>query len=199
MFKLHYLFCCSRMPLCDRTIIRTNARKSKCFRASGHGKQAGQAAIFCPVCFVVGFHQLKATFCEKCLHDEDKFTCAAMATTTEQILCCKNQSHAVKLPGVDAPAFGGIDAGGVDAGMAQNVRQPVQVLFHGVISVGKEMSQVVGEHFTRLHPGAHAQPFHVPPDVAPVHRLARACHEYRSGGDFFCLGIFFRSPRSLSG
>lgn len=44
-----------------------------------------------------------------------EFFCVA---TTEQKLCCENQTHAFHLPGVYQAALGGVDTGGVDAGMA---------------------------------------------------------------------------------
>lgn len=37
--------------------------------------------------------------------------------TTERKLC-DNQLHALQLPGMDGPAFGGVDTGGVDAAVA---------------------------------------------------------------------------------
>ena len=41
-----------------------------------------------------------------------------VSATTEQKLCCENQTHAFHLPGVYQAALGGVDTGGVDAGMA---------------------------------------------------------------------------------
>ena len=86
-------------------------------------------------------------------------------------------------------ALGGVNAGGVDAGVAQNIRQPGQVLFQRVIGPRKQVAQIVGEHLARLHYGALAQPLHIPPDVGAVHRLSRPRHEHRPGGDFLLLGL----------
>ena len=94
-------------------------------------------------------------------------------------------------------ALGGVNAGGVDAGVAQNIRQPGQVLFQRVVRPGEQVAQVVGEHLARLHSGALAQPLHIPPDVGAVHGLSRPRHEHRSSGDFLFLKIFFQRPAQL--
>ena len=44
--------------------------------------------------------------------------------TTERKLCGQHQSQPLHLPRVDGAALGGVDPGGVDAGVAQKVRQP---------------------------------------------------------------------------
>ena len=44
--------------------------------------------------------------------------------TTERKLCSEDQPHALQLPLVDGPALDGVEPGGADAGMAQDVRQP---------------------------------------------------------------------------
>ena len=64
--------------------------------------------------------------------------------TTERKLCGQDKAHALHLPGVDGPALHGVDAGGVDAGVSQNVRQPGQILFQRVIAPGEQVAQVVG-------------------------------------------------------
>ena len=85
---------------------------------------------------------------------------------------------------MDAAALGGVDPGGVDTGMAQNVRQPGKVFFDGIIRPGEKMAQIVGKDLARLHTGALAQGFHVPPDIRSVQWLARPGGEHRPGGLF---------------
>lgn len=55
-----------------------------------------------------------------------------LPSTTEGELC-DNQPHALQLPLMDAAALHGVDAGGVHAGVAQNIRQPGQVFFQRVV------------------------------------------------------------------
>lgn len=61
-----------------------------------------------------------------------------------------------------------IDPGGVDAAVAQNIRQPGDVMVDGVELPGEQVAQVVGEHFLRVHPGALAEVLHHPPDIGTV-------------------------------
>ena len=46
-----------------------------------------------------------------------------------------------------------VEPGGVDAGMAQNVRQLRDVLLHIVEHPREEVPQVMREHLARFHPG----------------------------------------------
>ena len=104
---------------------------------------------------------------------------------------------------MDSPALHGVDAGGVYAGVAQNVRQPGQVLFQCVIGPGEQVAQVVGKDFSRLHPGAVAELFHVPPDVRAIQGLSRPGGEYRIfdvrrlGGLFLCLEVCSQQAAQL--
>ena len=100
---------------------------------------------------------------------------------------------------MDAAALGGVDAGGVDGGMAQNVRQPGEVFLQRVVGAGEKMAQVAGKDFARLHPGALAQGLHVPPGVRFVQRLARLGGEHRPGGLFLRPDIFLQQPPQLVG
>lgn len=56
----------------------------------------------------------------------------------------------------------------------------------------------MGKHFLRLNPGALAQPFHIPPDVAPINGFPAARYEHRPGGDFLCPEIFFQKSAQLA-
>ena len=98
---------------------------------------------------------------------------------------------------MDIATLCGIDAGGIDAGMAQNVRQPGQILFQRVICPSKQVAQVLREYLPRIHLGALAQSFHVSPDIRTVNGLACPCHKHRSGGDFLLLEVFLQEPPEL--
>lgn len=106
-------------------------------------------------------------------------------TTTERKLC-DNQSQSPHLSGVNRAALGGVDAGGNDAGVAENVRKAAQVFFQRVKGAGEQVPQTMGEHLFWRDSGALAQGLHVPPDIASVQGLARPGGEYRPGG-LFCF------------
>ena len=90
---------------------------------------------------------------------------------------------------MDGSAFRCINPGSGHIGMAQDVRQTGQVTLQGIVGAGKEVAQVVWEYLGWLHPGALAQLFHVPPDIAPVQGLSILADKHRSGGDFLFLEI----------
>ncbi len=73
--------------------------------------------------------------------------------------------HAVELAQVLGAAFEGVDAGGVDAGVAEQVGEAEKVFFGGIESAGKKMAQVVGKDFFRCDAGLSAEGFHGTPDV----------------------------------
>lgn len=62
-------------------------------------------------------------------------------------------------------AFEGIDAGGVDAGVAEQAGEAEKVFFGGIEGAGKEVAQVVGKNFFRCDAGLSAEGFHGAPDV----------------------------------
>ena len=49
-----------------------------------------------------------------------------------------------------------INAGGVDAAVAENICQLRNVLFHAVEGSGKQFPQIVWEYFAGIHPGSFA-------------------------------------------
>ena len=69
-------------------------------------------------------------------------------TTTERKLC-DNQSQSPHLSGVNRAALGGVDAGGNDAGVAENVRKAAQVFFQRVKGAGEQVPQIVWKHLRR--------------------------------------------------
>ena len=64
-------------------------------------------------------------------------------TTTERKLC-DNQSQSPHLSGVNRAALGGVDAGGNDAGVAENVRKAAQVFFQRVKGAGEQVRRLCG-------------------------------------------------------
>lgn len=73
--------------------------------------------------------------------------------------------HAVELAQVFGAAFEGVDAGGVDAGVAEQVGEAQEVFFGGIEGAGKKMAQVVRKDFFRCNAGLAAEGFHGAPDV----------------------------------
>ena len=73
---------------------------------------------------------------------------------------CDDQLHALRLAGVNSPAFSGVDTSGVDAAMPQNIRQTGQVSLQRVVRPGEQVAQVVGKHLSRLHPSTITKSFH---------------------------------------
>ena len=79
--------------------------------------------------------------------------------------------HPFDLAPVGIHAGAGIDAGGIDAAVAQQRSQMVQIVLHPVKGPGEQMVQVMGIYLPPVHPGLVGQPLHHMPDVAPVQRL----------------------------
>jgi len=78
---------------------------------------------------------------------------------------------------MDGAAFHGVDSGGIDAGMAQNVRQADDILFQTVKGPGEQMPQIVRKYLFSAYPCGTAEFFHFCPDVAAVQRLAACRNE----------------------
>ena len=90
-----------------------------------------------------------------------------------------------------------IDAGCLDAAVAQDVCQQGDVLFHGVKGPGEELAQVVGIDLVRLHIGRGTQPLHLRPDVAPIQAVAGPGHKNRAGPDVPPGGVAPQGPSQL--
>lgn len=78
----------------------------------------------------------------------------------------------VKLALVFGAAFEGIDAGGVDACVSEEVGEAQEVFFSGIEGAGEEMAQVVRKDFLRVDVGFLAEGFHGAPDVGTVEGTA---------------------------
>ena len=78
---------------------------------------------------------------------------------------------------------------GIDAAMAQNVRQLGNIFFNAVKGAGKEFAQIMGKYFAGFYSGDLAEPFHLCPDIAAVDRLSIPGDENRPGLNlvFLCI------------
>ena len=101
----------------------------------------------------------------------------------------KHKTQPVDLSLLLCAAETGINAGGIKAGMPQQIRKTAQILFHLIVQTRKEVPQIVGEHLFLCHPGSVAKRLHPMEDVAPVQGLAAAGHEDAPGVDatVFCV------------
>lgn len=83
-----------------------------------------------------------------------------------------------------------VDAGRIDAAVAQNVRQLRDILLHSVERTGKQLAQVVRKDLAGLHPRLFAERLHLRPDIASIEQLSAPGDENRAGADaaFLCVG-----------
>ena len=82
-----------------------------------------------------------------------------------------------------------VDAGGFNAGMAQDVRQLCNVLVDPVINRGKQMPEIMGKYLGGLHIGFLTEPLHLRPDLASPHGLSASGEKNLAGGDFLFPGV----------
>ncbi len=83
-----------------------------------------------------------------------------------------NEPQLLNLALLLTAAAGGVDAGGVDAAVAEDVREAHHVLIPFIIGNGKQMPQIVREHLFGLDLRGQGQFFEHPPDIAAVNRAA---------------------------
>ena len=76
-----------------------------------------------------------------------------------------------------------IDSRGIDAAVAQNIRQLGDVLFDTVECPGKQLAQIMGKNFGCRYSGLSAKLLHLPPDAAPVQWLAILSTENHAAGE----------------
>ena len=91
-----------------------------------------------------------------------------------------------------------VDAGGFNAGMAQDVRQLCNVLVDPVINRGKQMPEIMGKYLGGLHIGFLAEPLHLRPDLASPHGLSAFGEENLTRGNFLLFRVFQQPPAQLS-
>ena len=61
------------------------------------------------------------------------------------VVLLHHQPQLLQLADVIFTAFYGVDAGGVDIAVAQNIGEPEQILFLAVVHPGKQVAQIVGK------------------------------------------------------
>lgn len=107
--------------------------------------------------------------------------------------------HLLQLTAVLLSGGHDIDAGGVDAAVAEEVCQLGDILLNGVEGSGKELAEVMRKYLSRLHPGGLAQAFHLRPDVAAVQRTAASGAEDQAADDANSLCVAQQQLFSLDG
>lgn len=86
--------------------------------------------------------------------------------------CLCHQAKAVDLPGVLGAGGEQVNAGGVDAAVAQHVGQHGDVVAGAVKGAGKQVPQVVRVHLAGGHAGQAAKGFHLGPDLPAANAAA---------------------------
>ena len=97
------------------------------------------------------------------------------------------------------PCTHDINPGRVDAAVSQNIGQFGAVFLNTVKSPGKQLAQIVGEHFACLYTGCFAKGFHLGPDVAPIQRLAVPGNKDWAGMDTVILRVIQEQLSQLAG
>ena len=89
----------------------------------------------------------------------------------------------LQLPPVFSTGGHDIDAGGLDAAVAQNIRKLCDVFAEGIKAAGKELAQIMGKHLSRIHIRRGTKPLHLRPYIAAVQWLSAACYKDASTAD----------------
>lgn len=82
-----------------------------------------------------------------------------------------------------------INAGRVNAAMAQDVCQLRNILFNAIESSGKEFPQIVREHLAGIDSSLLTQRFHLRPDTTAIQRFSVSGEKDHTGADFFFFGV----------
>lgn len=90
--------------------------------------------------------------------------------------------------------FHGVDSRGIDTAVAQQVGQTDNILFNGVIRLGKEVPEIMREHFAPRHAGLFTQSLHHAPNVTAVKGLSVSSDKHRPG---LQAGLFYISQQQL--
>ena len=118
---------------------------------------------------------------------------------TEERFCHKlgDQPQLIQGPGMLGAGGDEVDAGGLDAAVAQQVRQLDDVPAGPVEHHSKQVPQIVGEHLARVHPGVPAQPLHLRPDLPAAQLFSAFGAKDCTGGGFLFLGVLEQLPAEL--
>lgn len=80
-----------------------------------------------------------------------------------------------------------IDARGLDRGMAEDIGESHDVVAAGVECCGKEMTQVMREHFAWCDAGNDGESFHFGPDLSTRQAFSARGEKNLAVGNFFVL------------
>ena len=92
-----------------------------------------------------------------------------------------------------------IDACGLDGGMAEDIGESHDVVAAGVERCGKEMTQVMREHFAWCDAAELGEFFHIGPDFIARNGCTTCCEKDLTAGDFLLLGVFQQLAAQLAG
>ena len=82
-----------------------------------------------------------------------------------------------------------IDSGGVDAAVAQNIRQLGNVLFNTIKGSGKQLAKIMRKHLACLYMCLFAERLHLCPNTASIQRLSIPGCKNHAGMDAFFLYV----------
>ena len=106
-----------------------------------------------------------------------------ISATEPLFRCSYDEAELFHLPLVLRATFHDINAGGVDAGVTEDVSQFRYILLHPVERHGEEVAEVMRKNLAAAHAGGVAQPLKLLPDVGAVQRLSVSGDKYGTGSD----------------
>lgn len=115
--------------------------------------------------------------------------CISENNVLHTTLYLQNEAELSELPPFFFAAPHGVNAGGVDAAVSENVREAHDVLELSVVRPGEQVAQVVGKDFLCQHLRRLRQLFEHLPDVRPVERPARPRDEHAAADDPVLLAV----------
>ena len=91
-----------------------------------------------------------------------------------------------------------IDSRGIDAAVAQNIRQLGNVHFDTVECPGKQLAQIIGKNFGRRYSGLSAKLLHLPSDAASIQRPSILSAENNATGNLISFCIIYKQLSQLT-
>ena len=106
-----------------------------------------------------------------------------------RISTLRYKSQSVQLPLVFRPGGQEVDACGLEAGMAQHIRQLHDVTAGPVKGRGEQMAKVVGKDLAGRDPRRLAQPLHLRPDLTAAEGRPVSGEKDLAGGGLLLFGV----------
>ena len=108
---------------------------------------------------------------------------------TEERFCHKlgDQPQLIQGPGMLGAGGDEVDAGGLEAGMAQHIRQLHDVTAGPVKGRGEQMAKVVWKDLAGRDPRRLAQPLHLRPDLTAAEGRPVSGEKDLAGSGFFAV------------